>query len=623
MFCKHCGALVFENTGICGICGAAVETEEIPASQAPASQIPASQIPVSQIPASQVSDKQETMVFTPIPEFPKVEMPIEQTQHFQAPVQPQPVYTPQPVSAPTAQTGESNKGRTALIVCICVVIVAILGVLAVLLLPMITGETEEISGSSKRIHNNNSSSVVSTEAAERNYTIVESNPYYIDYVSADTYVLSASDTKYYSRSELSGMTRQQLYLAERELFARYGGTFTDGDLAEFFNAKTWYTPDSPAANFNESRFTDIERVNLLLLRALLMERDGTASTNPYTKLNNNVEGFVLPYSDSSRINKNDVQNLSEQELAIAYSEIYARKGYIFDDNDLQLYFSGKNWYTPTTLPGSFNTAVDLSDIERDNYTCLQECQKKLQGVRFSSGNKYRDYYNTYSEYIFPSSSTYKIDPYEAKYLNEEQLMIARNEIYARYGYTYNLAELREYFMNCSWYYPTVPNGKLELIDLSDTEEYNVKMLQAFELNLKLRKGEGSVNTKMSYYAKHDFMTMYLPEHWRLHCVCVKPTGLSGNLEFYEKYNHDDGYGGWVFSMELVPTSQSIPYYSGQNVDVYGYVTAPDGTEYYVLKVTPTYREDDFLEKIYELMYSEVDTIFNSIEWKSGYTFTRA
>ena len=594
MFCKKCGTQIPESSGVCPKCGTGAVT------------------PVNVRDVKADPSNQETVAFTP------VAAPEKAAPTYSASAQPS--YNTQP-------TTSGNKGRTGLIVCICVVLVAIFALLAVLVVPSLTGTTEEISGGSgsKRNHNNgnNGSSVTSTEAAERNYTIVESNPYYIDYVSADTYVLSASDTKYYSRAELAGMTRQQLYLAERELFARYGGTFTDGDLAEFFNAKTWYTPDSPASNFNESRFTTIERVNLLLLRALLMERDGTSSTNPYTKLNSDVEGFVLPYSDSSHIRKEDVMYLSEQELVIAYSEIYARKGYIFDDYDLQLYFSGKNWYNPTTLPGSFNTAVDLSEIEQDNYSCLQKCRDKVKGIRFSAGSKFRNVYNAYSEYVCPSSDTQKINPWALESLDAEHLRIARNEIYARYGYSYNDSDFVEYFAQCSWYYPTVATNKLEQINLNDIEEYNVKIIQAFELNLEMRLGKGSIDTKMSYYAKHDFMTMYLPNHWRDHCVCVKPTGLSGDLEFYEKYNHEDGYGGWVFTMKLVPTSQSIPSYSSKNVELYGYVTAPDGTEYYVLKVTPVYREDDFLEKIYERMGSEIDTIFKSIEWKSGYSFTKA
>ena len=456
--------------------------------------------------------------------------------------------------------------------------------------------------------------------------IGESNPYYVDFVSEDSYVLSASNSRYYSHSELSGMTRQQLYLAEREMFARYGGTFNDGDLSQFFNSKVWYSPNGSASDFNESQFTDIERVNLLLLRAMLMQRDGTFNENRYMTYNSDENGWILNFTDNSRIIKNDVEYLSEDELTIAYNEILARKGYIFEDDELQTYFSGKSWYVPTTQPGSFDKKTELSEIESENYACLQKCYDKVKGVRFSSGSKFKKVYDSYhGYYIFDNSDSYKLSPYDLEYLDQEELSIARNEIYARYGYSYNDTNFVEYFANCSWYFPTVQTNRLDLINLSETEEYNVKLIQAFELNEKMKHGEGSVDTKMSYYAKHDFMTMYLPNHWREHCKCIKPTGLSGNLDFYEKYHEEKKAGGWIFSMELVPTSQSVPHYSGCRTEVYGYVTTPSGDEYYVLKVMPnnSYSEPEFLEEIYEKMYYEVDSIFKSIEWKSGYKFTRA
>ena len=647
MFCPKCGTPVPEGMDTCLLCGAAVQPTAA-AENAPAAD----------------TSNQQTMTFTPIvdpvwqgsaqtPNYTSAQTPnytATQTPNYTSAQTPNytsaqtPNYTAAQTPSFTAvqtpdftavQTGydsqpkkQGNGGRVALIVAICVLILGILVTLGFLLLPSLLN-VEDIEGgsSSKREPHSNHADAEETgdradEEVQEDVTITESNPYYIDFVSEDTYVLSASDTKYYSRAELSSMTRQQLYLAERELFARYGGTFSDGDLAQFFGSKNWYTPDSPASNFNESRFTDIERVNLMLLRALLMERDGTASSNPYYKYNSDVEGFILPYTDTSRITKYDVEDLEEKELIIAYNEIYARKGYIFEDNDLQLYFSGKNWYTPTTLPGSFNTAVDLNEIEQDNYACLQQCREKVKGVKFSAGNKYKKCYNNYTEYVCPGSDTSKLSPYDLRYLDAEELMIARNEIYARYGYVYTIAELREYFMNCSWYYPTVANGKLGLIKLSATEEYNVKLLQAFELNVKLKKGEAKPNTPMSYYAKHDFLTMYLPEHWRDNCICIKPTGLSGNLVFYEKYNQEKGYG-WLFSMELVPTDEGIPSYSGCYAELYGTVTTPEGKSYYVINVMPQYSDEQFLEEVYALMESQVSTIWSSIKWKSGYTFTPA
>ena len=599
MFCPKCGAQIGSGSTFCPSCGA----DTTPATK-------------------QATD--ETVVFTPV-----IDPSADFSQIFpNSATDPQPGFQPEFPTAyqsdyPTEPEKSGNGGRVALIVAICVLILGLLTTVVILFLPSLIGTVDDIddNGSNRRGSNKHTTSTSADSPEE--YTVPESNPYYIDFVSEDSYVLSASNAKYYSRSELSGMTRQQLFLAERELFARHGGTFTDGDLAQFFNAKSWYTPDSPADNFNESLFSDTERVNLLLLRALLMERDGTSASNPYCKLNNDVEGWILNFTDTSRITKDDIINLSEKEVVIAYNEILARKGYIFDDDELQLYFSGKNWYVPTLLPGSFNKDTELGEIERENYSCLQKYESKLKGVRFSAGNKFKDVYTSYmGYYLFPTSDSYKISPYDLQYMDAEELSIARNEIYARHGYSYNNSDFVEYFANCSWYYPTVETNRLDLIHLSDTEEYNVKIIQAFELNEKLKFGKGDPNTKMSYYAKHDYMTMYLPEHWRDNCICIKPTGLSGSLEFYEKYNEEKGYG-WVFTMDLVPTTESIPSYSGCHTEVYGTVTTPGGTSYYVLKITPTYREDRFLEHIYSLMLSQVDTIFASIEWKSGYSFTPA
>ena len=646
MFCKKCGSQIPEGVKFCAKCGTAAELPK-----------PQPVIPVA--PAV----PQETVAFSPVSETPvapvadsaAAESTPAQTPAQSATTQYNTGYIPTPPPPPPVyndmdEEPKKEKSPVALIVTISCILVILLGALFFALWFMNQDDGDSDRKDRERSSQQQSSEGQGTgnkqpagsgdvtapvteetmdetqpteETEPEQVTISKSNMFIDDYYDAASYVLDGTDTRFFSRAELTGMTRNQLYLAQQEIYARYGCTFPDnGDLDEFFRAKSWYTPDSPASNFNKSRFSETERVNLLLLQALIMERDGTTGSNRYISQNSHVEGWIMNFTDSSRIKKSDVEYLSETELVIAYSEIYARKGYIFDDDELQLYFSSKNWYAPTKLPGSFNATTELNEIERENYECLKLCEQKKKGVRFSSDNKYEDYYYAYSEYMCSNSDTKKISPFTLADMNEDQLLIARNEIYARHGYAFSGAKLNEYFMHCSWYYPTVVTEKLELIDLSDTEEYNMKMIQAFELNLKMRKGEGTVNTKMSYYAKHDFMTMYLPEHWRLHCVCEKPTGLSGNLEFYEKYNEVEGYG-WIFNMELVPTSRSVPSYYDADVEIYGYVTTPGGEEYYVLKVTPRYREDMYLEKIYELMLTEVDTIFDSIEWKSGYTFRKA
>ena len=600
MFCNNCGAPIQEGQAFCIRCG--TEVPEAPSGGS-----------VSTFGGD--SSGQNTVVMPPVLETPITYRPDE--EQYQPPV-----YTPPVIEKPTPSS--SGKNRTAIIIAIIVVLLAIAGAVLALVL---SGGNSDNDDRSDRPNRREDSGIVDETDGPADTTKAElssSNVYYEFFVDADSYVLSATNSRYYSRAELSGMTRQQLYLAEREMYARYGCTFNDGDLDAYFGAKNWYSPDSPAGNFNDTRFTPTERVNLLLLRSMIMERDGTASNNEYLKINNDVEGWILNFTDSTRITKEDVQNLSEKALMLASYEIYARRGYIFDDDDLQLYFSGKNWYTPQTPAASFDAETVLSEIEQENYLCLQSCAEKKAGVKFSSGSKFKDYYDSYSEYICPGSDIREIDPRDLQYMNEDELTLARNEIYARYGYSFSGTNLREYFMQCSWYYPTVVPTKLDLIHLSKLELANVKMIQAFELNLKLAKGEGKVNEKMSYYAKHDFMTMYLPAHWQDHCLCVKPDGTAGDLYFYEKHNKEVGYG-WLYTVLFVPFSEGLGSYSGSNTEVFGTVTAPDGTQYYMLIQRPASYSSNtmFLENVYELMRNEIDTILDSIEWKSGYTFTPA
>lgn len=623
MICKQCGAALPEDAAFCINCGATAPT---PIDTSNQETMPLNPVePMYQEQGSYYQQPQQSQQFYEQPAYQQPQQSYEQSA-YQQPTYEQPAYQ-QPVYQQPAypQNNDSGKGKGVVIgVVIAIVALLIVGVI-VAVIALGGGISLDNGGSSDKGGDSDSHIVEQTKPKQdedRVYELDESNMYYDEYVDADSYVLSSVSTRYYSRAELAGMTRQQLFLAEREMFARYGCTFNDGDLDEYFSAKKWYTPDAPVGNFNESRMTDIEQVNLLLLRAMLMEKDGTASNNPYLKVNSDVEGWILSTTDAARITKDDVKDLGEKELTIASYEIYARKGVIFEDRDLQLYFSSKNWYVPATPYAQFDAAT-LSEIESENYTCLQACAKKKTGVRFSSGNKYEDYYYSYSEYQCPGSDKNEIDPWTLRYMTAEQLQLARNEIYARYGYSFTNTSMNEYFMNCSWYYPTVVSSKLELIHLSKIELANVKMIQAFELDLKLGKGEGNPNTKMSYYAKHDFLTMYLPDHWRNNCICIKPNGTAGNMHFYEKYNQDYSNDGWVYSIEFVSTDASIPSYYGKNVEVYGYVTTPDGKEYYVLKVTPQYDEAVFLYNVYDLMESQVDTIWNSIEWKSGYTFSRA
>lgn len=63
--------------------------------------------------------------------------------------------------------------------------------------------------------------------------------------------------------------------------------------------------------------------------------------------------------------------------------------------------------------------------------------------------------------------------------NKDELRILRNAIYARHGYKFKDPELTEYFSRFKWYIPSYNN-----VQLTDTEKYNVDLIQAHEEILK-------------------------------------------------------------------------------------------------------------------------------------------
>lgn len=62
-------------------------------------------------------------------------------------------------------------------------------------------------------------------------------------------------------------------------------------------------------------------------------------------------------------------------------------------------------------------------------------------------------------------------------LSKGELRILRNAIYARHGYKFKNAQLREYFSSFSWYEPLYDDVNSSL---SKTEQYNVDFIQSYE-----------------------------------------------------------------------------------------------------------------------------------------------
>lgn len=83
------------------------------------------------------------------------------------------------------------------------------------------------------------------------------------------YVLSESDTRYYTKSELSALTKKQLAIARNEIYARHGYIFEKNkEMKEYFEGKSWYKGTTKSSNFDESVFNKHEKKNIETIVAL-------------------------------------------------------------------------------------------------------------------------------------------------------------------------------------------------------------------------------------------------------------------------------------------------------------------------------------------------------------------
>ena len=91
------------------------------------------------------------------------------------------------------------------------------------------------------------------------------------------------------------------------------------------------------------------------------------------------------------------------------------------------------------------------------------------------------------EYVLPMSHSKPIPEYYLENMSSNQLWIARNEIFARHGRTFDSSYLSNYFASCSWYQGTVGKADFDESVFSQIEKENIEKIQAQEQKLAASK----------------------------------------------------------------------------------------------------------------------------------------
>lgn len=99
----------------------------------------------------------------------------------------------------------------------------------------------------------------------------------------------------------------------------------------------------------------------------------------------------------------------------------------------------------------------------------------------------KDFKKTYDKdfsdcYLYPSDRK-KVSREILDSLNKNEILLLRNEIFARHGYKFKTREIAEYFKLKSWY---KVNLKFKASMLTRIEKENVKIIDSYEREMKLK-----------------------------------------------------------------------------------------------------------------------------------------
>jgi YARHG domain len=276
--------------------------------------------------------------------------------------------------------------------------------------------------------------------------------------------LSSETSRRLIRSdELVPFTAQELRLLRNEIYARHGYVFNDQNLQNYFSSQPWYRPLGNN-RLAVATLSPVERKNIATIR--FREQAKVAAPDPQSAWMGR-----WPETSVYVIRPDDLLHLSTQDLRLMRNEIYARHGYVFNDQNLQNYFSSQPWYRPK---GDNNSAIaELTPVERQNIEIIRSREE---------ANVAAPYPQSASMGRWPETSIYVVRPDDLLHYSPQDLRLMRNEIYARHGYVFNDPFLQGYFSGQAWYRPRGNNSQAEA-ELNPVEKRNIDIIRSREEEL--------------------------------------------------------------------------------------------------------------------------------------------
>jgi hypothetical protein len=119
------------------------------------------------------------------------------------------------------------------------------------------------------------------------------------------------------------------------------------------------------------------------------------------------------------------------------------------------------------------------------FTAVSAKEQAIYAVFITeTGGCYARYAGDLYYFIIPDSNIRYLTESDLLPLTKEELRLARNEIYARYGRMFNAEDLQRYFDSQIWYTPCIQPDDFQESTLTEIEKYNAHFIKQYEDNLK-------------------------------------------------------------------------------------------------------------------------------------------
>lgn len=94
----------------------------------------------------------------------------------------------------------------------------------------------------------------------------EDSDNYSDSSEENEYILPDSANRKLKKSDLKGLSKEELRIARNEIYARHGRMFDDKNLQKYFESQSWYEGTVPASEFSEDVLSSVEKKNVAFIK---------------------------------------------------------------------------------------------------------------------------------------------------------------------------------------------------------------------------------------------------------------------------------------------------------------------------------------------------------------------